>query len=100
MPWRMRDEHIMVTLAPTMSSLTTSSAPCTPPVAARPAFKRPYRIPQMIDAVAHERRAHHGDVGSNHEQFDYVFGAVHSASGRQTGLQTAVQNSDPGERQA
>jgi hypothetical protein len=33
MPWRNSDEHIMVTSAPTMSSLITSSGPCTPLVA-------------------------------------------------------------------
>ena len=38
MPWRINEEQSMVTSAPTISSFTTSSALCTPPVAARFAF--------------------------------------------------------------
>ena len=57
-------------------------------------------VTQVVDTMSHKRRAHHGDVGADHQQLDDVLGAMHSAGGGELRLHVAVQNSDPGERQA
>ena len=57
-------------------------------------------VTQVIDTVAHQRRAQHGDVGSDHEQLDDIFRVVDAAGGGQAGLDAAKENSDPGQRQA
>jgi hypothetical protein len=43
-------------------------------------------VTQVIDAVTHQRRAHHGDIGTDHEQFHDVFRVVDAASGGQSSL--------------
>ena len=57
-------------------------------------------VAQVVDAVAQQRGAQHGDVGADHEQLDHVLGAVNAAGGGQAGLDAAVENADPGQRQA
>ena len=38
--------------------------------------------------------------GPGHQQLDHILGAVHTAGRRQTGANSAVENSYPGQRQA
>jgi hypothetical protein len=62
-------EHIMVTSAPTMSSLITSSAVYTPVVAARLARTRPNRIPIQVSGRRNSCGAAQQHVGLDRQFF-------------------------------
>ena len=53
---------------------------------------------KMTDAVPQQRGAEHGHVGTHHQQFDDVLGAVHTAGRGQAGVDAAIKNADPGQR--
>src|SRR5215469_11541673 len=57
-------------------------------------------VAQMVDPMAHERRAEHGYVRSHHQQLHDVLGAMHSAGSGQGRADAAMQDSDPGHRQS
>src|ERR1039458_5950911 len=55
---------------------------------------------KLPEAVAQENRAQHGYIGANHQQLDYVFGAMHTAGRGQVGADPAIKDADPGQGQA
>src|SRR6516162_5673647 len=69
-------------------------------VVLHPFPKTAFYVTQMIDSVAQQGGAEHGDVGANHEQLDDVFGRIHTTGGCQVGLDAAVEDADPSHRQA
>src|SRR5206468_6510642 len=56
-------------------------------------------VANVVDAVAHERGAEHGDVGPHHQELHNIFRIVNAAGRGQVRFDATEQDSDPGQRQ-